>query len=67
MLFRTRKSNVDKLKRREKEKAEEMFYVKLNEFDNLKKLEKEKKDEIEKKNKLQNIYNYHNGKENKMN
>ena len=49
---------LDKLKRREKEKAEEMFYVKLNEFDNLKKLEKEKKDEIDKKNKLQNIYNY---------
>ena len=49
---------LDKLKRREKEKEEEMFYVKLNEFDNLKKLEKEKKDELEKKNKLQNIYNY---------
>ena len=49
---------LDKLKRREKEKEEEMFYVKLNEFDNLKKIEKEKKDELEKKNKLQNIYNY---------
>ena len=49
---------LDKLKRREKEKEEEMFYVKLNEFDNLKKLEKEKKDELDKKNKLQNIYNY---------
>ena len=49
---------LDKLKRREKEKEEEMFYVKLNEFDNLKKLKKEKKDEIDKKNKLQNIYNY---------
>ena len=49
---------LDKLKRREKEKEEEMFYVKLNEFDNLKKIEKEKKDELDKKNKLQNIYNY---------
>ena len=48
---------LDKLKRREKEKEEEMFYVKLNEFDNLKKIEKEKKDELEKKSKLQNIYN----------
>ena len=49
---------LDKLKRREKEKEEEMFYVKLNEFDNLKKIKKEKKDELDKKNKLQNIYNY---------
>ena len=40
---------LDKLKRREKEKEEEMFYVKLNEFDNLKKIEKEKKDELDKK------------------
>ena len=49
---------LDKLKRREKEKEEEMFYVKLNEFDNLKKIKKKKKDELDKKNKLQNIYNY---------
>ena len=33
---------LDKLKRREKEKQEEMFYVKLNEFDIEKKKEKEK-------------------------
>ena len=49
---------LDKMKRREKEKMEEMFYVKLNEFDNMKKLENEKKDEDAHKNKLQNIYVY---------
>jgi len=49
---------LDKMKRREKEKMEEMFYVKLNEFDNMKKLENEKKDEDAHKNKLQNIYDY---------
>ena len=49
---------LDKMKRREKEKNEEMFYVKLNEFDNMKKLENEKKDEDAHKNKLQNIYDY---------
>ena len=37
---------LDKLKRREKEKNEEMFYVKLNEFENVK------------KNKIKNIYDY---------
>ena len=49
---------LDKMKRREKEKMEEMFYVKLNEFDNMKKLENEKKDEDIHQNKLQNIYDY---------
>ena len=36
---------LDKLKKREKEKREEMFYVKLNEFDIEKKKEKEKEEE----------------------
>jgi len=49
---------LDKMKRREKEKNEEMFYVKLNEFDNMKKIENEKKDEEKHKNKLKNIYDY---------
>ena len=49
---------LDKLKRREKEKMEEMFYVKLNEFDIEKKIEKEKEEEKAKKEKLQNIYDY---------
>ena len=49
---------LDKLRRREKEKKEEMFYLKLNEFDNMKKLENEKKDEEIHQNKLQNIYDY---------
>ena len=49
---------LDKMKRREKEKKEEMFYVKLNELDNMKKIENEKKDEEKHKNKLQNIYDY---------
>ena len=49
---------LDKMKRREKEKKEEMFYVKLNEFDNMKKKENEKKDEEKHKNKLKNIYDY---------
>ena len=49
---------LDKLRRREKEKKEEMFYLKLNEFDNMKKLENEKKDEDIHQNKLQNIYDY---------
>ena len=34
---------LEKMKRREKEKKEELFYVKLNEFDNMKKIENEKK------------------------
>ena len=46
---------LDKLKKREKEKKEEMFYVKLNEFDINKKIEKEKEEEKLKKNKLKNI------------
>ena len=49
---------LDKLKRREKEKKEEMFYVKLNEFDMEKKIEKEKEEEKLKKQKLKNIYDY---------
>jgi len=49
---------LEKMKRREKEKQEEMFYVKLNEFDTKKKIENEKKDEIKQKNKLKNIYDY---------
>ena len=46
------------MKRREKEKKEEMFYVKLNEFDTMKKIENEKKDELKQKTKLKNIYDY---------
>ena len=49
---------LDKLKRREKEKKEEMFYVKLNEFEIEKKKEKEKEEEKAKKDKLKNIYDY---------
>ena len=49
---------LEKMKRREKEKKEEMFYVKLNEFDNMKKIENEKKDELKQKIKLKNIYDY---------
>ena len=49
---------IDKMKKREKEKKEEMFYVKLNEFDNMKKIENEKKEELKQKNKLKNIYDY---------
>lgn len=49
---------LDKLKRREKEKREEMFYVKLNEFDNMKKIEKEKEEEKVQKDKIKNIYDY---------
>ena len=49
---------LDKLKKREKEKREEMFYVKLNEFDMEKKKEKELEEEKLKKNKLKNIYDY---------
>ena len=49
---------LDKLKKREKEKREEMFYVKLNEYDMAKKREKEKKEEKIKKNKLNSIYQY---------
>ena len=49
---------IDKMKKREKEKKEEMFYVKLNEFDNMKKIENEKKEEIKQKNKLKNICDY---------
>ena len=49
---------LDKLKKREKEKREEMFYVKLNEFDMEKKKEKEREEEKIKKSKLKNIYEY---------
>ena len=49
---------LEKMKRREKEKQEEMFYVKLNEFDNKKKIENEKKDELKQKTKLKNIFDY---------
>ena len=49
---------LEKMKRREKEKKEEEFYVKLNEFDTLKKIENEKKDEAKHKAKLKNIYDY---------
>ena len=49
---------LDKLKRREKEKKEEMFYVKLNEFEIEKKKENEKEEEQAKKDKLKNIYDY---------
>ena len=49
---------LDKLKKREKEKKEEMFYVKLNEFDINKKIEKEKEEEKAKKDKIKNIYEY---------
>ena len=49
---------LEKMKRREKEKKEEMFYVKLNEFDNMKKIENEKKDEAKQKEKMKNIYDY---------
>ena len=49
---------LDKLKRREKEKKEEMFYVKLNEFEIEKKKEKEKEEDKMKKNKIKNIYDY---------
>ena len=49
---------LEKMKRREKEKQEEMFYVKLNEFDTRKKIENEKKEEQKQKNKLKNIYDY---------
>ena len=49
---------LDKLKKREKEKKEEMFYVKLNEFDINKKIEKEKEEEKAKKNKIKDIYDY---------
>ena len=49
---------LDKLKRREKQRKEEEFYVKLNEFDNLKKIEKEKADEIVKRQKMKNIFDY---------
>ena len=49
---------LDKLKKREKEKREEMFYVKLNEFEIQKKREKEREEEKLKKIKLKNIYDY---------
>ena len=49
---------LEKMKRREKEKKEEEFYVKLNEFDTMKKIENEKKDEAKHKAKLKNIYDY---------
>ena len=49
---------LDKLKKREKEKKEEIFYVKLNEYEIQKKREKEKEEEKLKKIKLKNIYEY---------
>ena len=49
---------LEKMKRREKEKKEEEFYVKLNEFDTMKKIQNEKKDEAKHKAKLKNIYDY---------
>ena len=49
---------LDKLRKSEKEKREEMFYVKLNEFEMEKKKEKEKEEEKLKKIKLRNIYDY---------
>ena len=49
---------LEKMKTREKEKQEEMFYVKLNEFDTRKKIENEKKEEQKQKSKLKNIYDY---------
>ena len=58
---------LDKMRRREKEKQEEMFYVKLNELDNMKKIENEKKDEEKHKNTLQNIYDYQQWKRDKKN
>ena len=58
---------LDKMKRREKEKQEEMFYVKLNELDNMKKIENEKKDEEKHKNTLQNIYDYQQWKRDQKN
>ena len=49
---------LEKMKRREREKQEEMFYVKLNEFNTRKKIENEKKEEQKQKSKLKNIYDY---------
>lgn len=49
---------LDKLKKRQKEKAEEEFYVQLNKFDNLKKIEKEKEDEKVQKEKKKKVYDY---------
>ena len=49
---------LDKLKKREKEKREEIFYVKLNEYEIQKKREKEREEEKLKKIKLKNIYEY---------
>lgn len=49
---------LDKLKQAEKEKQEEMVYVKLNEFDNMKKLEREKQDAEIKKQKVKQTYDY---------
>jgi len=49
---------LDKLNRREKEKKEEHFYVKLNQYSMQKKLEKEKEEEKIKKNKIRNVCNY---------
>ena len=49
---------LDKLKKREKEKREEIFYVKLNEYNIQKKREKEREEEKLKKIKLKNIYEY---------
>ena len=49
---------LDKLKKREKEKREEIFYVKLNEYNIQKKREKEREEEKLKKIKIKNIYEY---------
>ena len=58
---------LEKMKRREKEKKEEEFYVKLNEFDTLKKIQNEKKDEEKHKAKLKNIYDYQQGQRDQRN
>ena len=49
---------LEKMKKREKEKQDEILYVKLKEFETQKQIENEKKDEIKQKNKLKNIYDY---------
>ena len=49
---------LDKMKRREKEKYEEMLYLKLNEFENLKQLQKEKNDAKLHDDKMKNIFDY---------
>ena len=49
---------LEKMKKREKEKQDEILYVKLKEFETQKQIENEKKDESKQKNKLKNIYDY---------